>query len=165
MRGEGAPTPGSTSNSAQTSLIEQAQALEAPYAPKGIARQSPFPETITERMREVISDALVAGDPVSEASFDDFHSFMLHVPFGRRPSIYLLDNGNFRAVWKNADNEQAAFQFRGHGIVQCVFFFKRESPLLPLNRETLIDTMPRVRARFKDFEHLIKESDPFPKTA
>jgi hypothetical protein len=95
-------------------------------------------------------------EPFSHDSLSDLLLFMSQISFGRRPAIYLLDNGNFRAVWRNIENEQAALQFRGDDIVHCVFFLKRKAPRLPLNQETLIDVIPNVRARLIAFERLLK---------
>ena len=43
---------------------------------------------------------------VSAASERDRRAFLDSVAPSRRPYIALLDNGNFRAVWKNAELEQ-----------------------------------------------------------
>ena len=128
---------------------------EAEHAAKRAALQRLNAEIAT-RVIELFTDALSENEPVSRDSLTDLLLFTSQISFGRRPAIYLLDNGNFRAVWKNSQNEQAAFQFRGKGIVHCVFFLKRNTPQLPLNQETLIDVIPKVRARLIDFEHLLQ---------
>jgi hypothetical protein len=114
-----------------------------------------LPLDIRERIAELTADAREAGEPVSDASVDDLMAFLTETPFTRRPGVFLLDNGNFRVVWRNAANEQAAFQFRGGGVVHCVFFHKRDSDKLPLNQETLIDLMPNLRERYSSFERLL----------
>ena len=72
----------------------------------------------------IVTDAALASEPVSRASLKDLLTFLDGTTFSRRPAVFLLDNGNFRVVWKNADNEQAAFQFRGESTVHCVFFLQ-----------------------------------------
>jgi hypothetical protein len=127
---------------------------EAAYANKLIAVRRLY-EEIQGRLLELVRDAWAEEEAFSKQSLSDFTSFIREVSFGRRPAIYLLDNGNLRAVWKNMENEQAAFQFRGGGIVDCVFFLKQKGPL-PLQRETLSLTLKKARDRMVDFKHLLK---------
>ena len=128
---------------------------EAQHAAKRYAYRQLYTE-IETRIHEILTDAVMANEPFSQDSLSDLSSFMKQISFARRPSIYLLDNGNFRVVWKNTENEQVALQFRGRGIVHCVFFHKRKVPQLPLNQETLIDVIPKVRARLSEYEHLLQ---------
>ena len=150
-----------TANSSTTEarLVTAAPEPEKQYAAQHAAKHEAYRQLNAEieaRLRELITDAVVAYEPYSPNSLSDLRLFMSQVSFRRRPAIYLLDNGNFRAVWKNAENEQAAFQLRGGGIVHCVFFLKRDTPQLPLSQETLVDLIPKVRARLNDFEHLLQ---------
>lgn len=121
----------------ETRLISPAPNPETQYvaqhAAKHFAHRQLYME-IEARIRELITDALSADEPFSWESLSDLLLFTSQIPFARRPAIFLLDNGNFRAVWKNPQNEQAAFQFRGRGIVHCVFFYKRKAPQLPLSQ-------------------------------
>jgi hypothetical protein len=150
---------GSAAPTTETQFIMPAPDPREQYVAQHAARHDAYRQLYTEietRIRELLADALLANEPFSWDSVSDLLLFMSQISFGRRPAIYLLDNGNFRAVWKNAENEQAALQFRGDGIVHCVFFLKRTAPQLPLNQETLIDVIPKVRARLIDFEHLLQ---------
>ena len=113
---------------------------------------------IAARVSELITDAVMMSEPVSRGSLKDLFVFLSDTPFEKRPAVYLLDNGNFRAVWKGANNEQAAFQFRGNSIVHCVFFFKRAASQLPLNVETVVDLIPNLRAKYPNFAHLLNAS-------
>ena len=63
----------------------------------------------------------------SKESERDLRLFLASVEFTRRPYIALLDNGNFRAIWRNANREQIGLQFRGHDLVQYVLFALRSS--------------------------------------
>jgi hypothetical protein len=65
------------------------------------------------------------GGPYNEASERDFASFVGAHSALRRPNLYLLDNGNLRAVWKNAAGQHLGLQFLGGGQVQFVVFAKR----------------------------------------
>ena len=143
----------------ETQFISPAPDPEKQYVAQHAARHVEYRQLYTEigtRIRELLTEALLANEPFSQNSLSDLFLFMSQISFGRRPAIYLLDNGNFRTVWKNAENEQAALQFRGDDIVHCVFFLKRKAPRLPLNQETLIDVIPKVRARLIAFERLLK---------
>ena len=115
---------------------------------------SRYDTELSARFNELIKDATADGEPVSLASLRDCLSF-LDMDFTKRPGIFLLDNGNFRLVWRNGENEQAAFQFRGRAVVHVVFFFKRPSADLPLSRETLVDLLPNVIQRRPDYAHLL----------
>jgi hypothetical protein len=116
-------------------------------------------QNIEARIVDLVADAALASEPVSRASLKDLLTFLDSTTFSKRPAVFLLDNGNFRVVWKNADNEQAAFQFRGDGTVHCVFFFKRMSPQLPLSRETLIELIPNLRQKYRSFERLLNDDN------
>ena len=78
-----------------------------------------------ERVDALKREAGAAGLPVSEGSERDFLRFLGDHPVERRPYLALLDNGNFRAVWKGPDGEQIGLQFRGGAEVQFVLFAKR----------------------------------------
>lgn len=80
----------------------------------------------TARIRELKADARAEGHTVSAASEEDLQAFLDGYVFTRRPFITLLDNGNLRALWKNAAGEQIGIQFRGGKQVQYVFFARRD---------------------------------------
>jgi len=148
----------SASPTTETKFITPAPDPAKQYEAEHAAMHDVYRQLYTEietRIRELLRDASLANEPFSQNSLSDLFLFMSQISFDRRPAIYLLDNGNFRTVWKNAENEQAALQFRGDDIVHCVFFLKRKAPQLPLNQETLIDVIPKVRARLRDFKHLL----------
>jgi hypothetical protein len=117
-------------------------------------------ETLFENVAELVKEAEWAGDPVSQASLSDLRSFVEQISFFQSPSIYLLDNGNFRMIWKNSANEQAAIQFRGDDLAHCVFFLRHTTPRPFLSRETLVDTLPRARAKLVNLEHLLQYDLP-----
>ena len=63
---------------------------------------------------------------VSPSSEQDLLAFLRSRPFGRRPYLALLDNGNFRALWDNETREQIAIQFFGARKANFVLFVKRD---------------------------------------
>lgn len=78
-----------------------------------------------QRIQELKDDAELAGDPISESSIRDFQEFMKLAAPTRRPSIFLLHNGNVRALWLNDQGEQVGLQFMGDGEIQFVMFVRR----------------------------------------
>lgn len=46
-----------------------------------------------------------------------------------RPSLFLNDNGNLRALWKNDQREQIGLQFLGGGNIEFVIFKQRKGRL------------------------------------
>jgi hypothetical protein len=98
-----------------TQFITAAPDAAKEYAAKQDARHDVrrrLNAEIEARLEDLIVDALFANEPYSLESLSNLLTFMGEISFTRRPAIYLLDNGNFRAVWRNAENEQAAFQLR-----------------------------------------------------
>jgi hypothetical protein len=83
------------------------------------------------------------GLPWSPASEDDFWAFVSLWPTLREPGLILMDNGNLRAVWRNAAGEQVALEFRGYRQVYFVFFARRpEGP--PMARSAGEDSVARI---------------------
>ena len=111
---------------------------------------------IEDRLRELHIDALRNVEPFSDSSLADLRSFLESHPFGERPAIFLLDDGNLRAVWRNADKEQVGLQFLGGGIVQFVMFVRRRQPPM-MSRSAGTDTLTAIRRLIKnnDCDHLL----------
>ena len=80
------------------------------------------------RLAELQADAEEEGIAISEGSQRDLLRFLgTHLDW-RRPSLFLLDSGNFRALWRSG-REQIALQFLGNQMIQYVIF--RECPGAP----------------------------------
>jgi hypothetical protein len=77
------------------------------------------------RVRELHIDAALSSEAFSNASHADMVSFLRGLTLTQRPSIFLLDNGNLRALWRNGAGEQVGLQFMGGGLVQYVMFARR----------------------------------------
>ena len=80
---------------------------------------------ISTRLQFLRIEAKIDDIPFSESSLADFQSFLREIGPRSRPSIFLHDNGNLRAVWKNAQHEQIGLQFLGAGGIQFVIFKQR----------------------------------------
>lgn len=103
----------------------------------------------TARLNELKVDARAEGCTVSPESEKDFLAFLNCRIFTRRPFITLLDNGNLRALWKNAEGEQIGLQFLGAHKVQYVLFAKRirgEFMARASGRDTLSDIDRQIEA-------------------
>jgi hypothetical protein len=61
---------------------------------------------------------------VSEASVEQAFGFTAKLRDVAQPDTFLLDNGNVRLLWLNAEKEQVGLQFLGDGRVQYVCFRK-----------------------------------------
>ena len=103
---------------------------------------------IEDRVRELRIEALRTNEKFSEKSLVDLRAFLDALPLVERPSIFLLDSGNLRALWKNAKNEQIGLQFLGDCVGQFVLFVQREKPTL-MSRVAGIDTLSEIRSRIK----------------
>ncbi len=84
----------------------------------------------------------------SEASLADFQIFMRQLRPGSRPYLFLNDNGNLRAVWKNEHREQVALQFLGSGAIQFVIFKQRKGSAT-VSRIAGIDAMNAILQHVK----------------
>lgn len=82
-------------------------------------------QAVEARIDRLKNFATEEGIEISAASERDLCAFLDSVALSRCPYIALLDNGNFRAVWRNADLEQAGLQFLGDGEMQYVLFALR----------------------------------------
>ena len=63
--------------------------------------------------------------PFSESSRNVLWSFIREFHPTARPRVYLNDNGNLRALWKNSNGEQIGLEFLGAGAIQFVIFKRR----------------------------------------
>lgn len=77
---------------------------------------------IESRLGELRVDAEANGQALSELSLADLRAFLGSRPLASWPAIFLLDNGNLRALWKNDAKEQVRLQFLGNREFQFVIF-------------------------------------------
>jgi len=76
---------------------------------------------ILRRASELIRIGRDEGYEISQPSLADLFRFVRSNNIASRPYIVLVESGNFRAVWKDADGRQVGLQFLGSGEVQFVF--------------------------------------------
>ena len=103
---------------------------------------------LSKRVQFLRIEAEIDRVPFSNASFADFQDFMREVRPKVRPSLFLNDNGNLRALWKNGQREQIGLQFLGGGNIQFVIFKQRKGPL-GMGRIAGIDAKDKVLAHIK----------------
>lgn len=77
---------------------------------------------VSGRMKELAVAADEEGIRVSQGSRSDLFRFLSTHPGAGTPALFLLDNGNYRAMWWNGRDEQIGLQFRGNGEIQYVIF-------------------------------------------
>ena len=94
---------------------------------------------LTFRSRGVTTSTLL-GD-----SFCDLWSFISARPAAPVPNVFALDNGNFRAVWKNPEGERVALEFQGSQTVGFVIFAQARS-LGKMMRIAGVQTLRQVPA-------------------
>ena len=106
---------------------------------------------IEKRIALLKNEATEAGDPFNAPSERDFVHFVNSHRQLRRPSIYLVDNGNLRAVWNNAAGLHLGLQFLGGAQVQFVIFAKR-SDAADVVRSAGRDTLKGIERQITSFD-------------
>lgn len=109
---------------------------------------------ISRRIGELREEAADESMPWNAASERELIAFCASVG-GERPAIYLLENGNLRAVWRDRSGAQIGLQFRGDGQVHYVIFAPRG--VGPVARHYGQEHVANIRAqvRFAGLERLL----------
>ncbi|MXX52726.1 MAG: hypothetical protein F4Z35_01870 [Dehalococcoidia bacterium] len=109
---------------------------------------------IWEAYRRRIEDLRDYGEDdgihVNKDSERDFWSFVHSAPLSEKAALFLMDNGNLRAVWKGGDSSHIGLQFLGCQKAEYVIF-KRQKGSEGLSRVAGVDTLIGVRQRIRDF--------------
>lgn len=95
----------------------------------GIASTHPVSaivDSLSSRLIKLAIDAEDEGIAISDESRRDLLRFLATRRSFREPSLFLLPNGNYRAMWWNDRKEQLGLQFLGDGEIQYVIFKERE---------------------------------------
>lgn len=87
---------------------------------------------------------------VKKDSERDFWSFVRSAPLSQKAALFLMDNGNLRAVWKGEDSSHIGLQFLGQKKAEYVIF-KRQKGSEDVSRVAGVDTLVGVRQRIRDF--------------
>jgi hypothetical protein len=116
--------------SASTAKIEEKLYLElASERSPAALKKARMAAEISKRLRFLKIEAEIERIPFSEASLADFRGFIRETGPRVRPALFLNDNGNLRALWKNDRREQIGLQFLGEGSIQFVIFKQRRSSI------------------------------------
>lgn len=116
-----------------------------------VPKRSDFLQVVLElskRIQTLKIEAELDGVNFSLASYADFLSFLAETQPRSRPSLFLNDNGNLRALWRNNVREQVGLQFLGGGHIQFVIF-KRRPGAEAMTRVAGVDTKPNIVAHIR----------------
>jgi hypothetical protein len=80
---------------------------------------------LVSRLAELQDEAKEENLSISEKSKGDLIKFTQNNTNIKQPHIFLVETGNFRAVWKNDTDEQGGIQFLGDDVGQFVIFVAR----------------------------------------
>jgi hypothetical protein len=86
---------------------------------------------------------------ISPDSESDLRNFLKAASVTQSPAVYLLENGNFRTVWKGDGDEHVGLQFLGGRQVQFVLFSPRYDPEIvsrSSGRDTARGILDQIRA-------------------
>lgn len=78
------------------------------------------------RLKYLRQEAAQDGCALEEASESDFKEFLRSVHNLHRGNLVLLENGNLRMIWKDAEGTQLGLQFLGGKAIQFVIFKQRK---------------------------------------
>ena len=98
-----------------------------------------------ELLKEIGEEEKIAYNVNSE---QDLWHFLKRLSFIKSPALFLLDNGNLRAVWKGDGGKYIGLQFLGGGQIQFVIFSRRGEH----------NNMARIRGR-DDFAGIARQLD------
>ena len=98
-----------------------------------------------ELLKKIGEEEEIAYNPNSE---HDLRRFLKWLSFIKSPKLFLLDNGNLRAVWKGDGGNHIGLQFLGGEQIQFVIFSRREGH----------SNMTRIRGR-DDFAGITRQLD------
>ena len=104
-----------------------------------------------QRIEDLHNEAALDGIEVNAASERDFWSFVTLGDPDRRAGVMLLDNGNFRAVWKGDDATHVGLQFLGDGRAEYVIF-KRRPATTDISRVAGNDTLEGIKRQIHTFD-------------
>ena len=79
----------------------------------------------------------------------DFWPFIESVPRLNKAGLFLLDNGNLRAVWRGKNKTHVGVEFLGEQDVRYVIF-KRRPASEKVYRERGSDSLEGMRERLRD---------------
>ena len=108
-------------------VYEPRRALEREVSEKVRASRHAL-QAYKDRIGALRADALYSDISINAFSEQNFLSFINSLPFFKKGALFLLENGNLRAVWKSALGDYIGLQFLGGQKTQFVIFKVRERP-------------------------------------
>ena len=88
---------------------------------------------------------------VQSDSEQDFWAFIESLPEVPKAEVVLMDNGNFRAIWEDAEKSRLAIQFMGAQRGEYVIF-KRRPDASDISRAAGIDTLDGIKRQMQAFD-------------
>jgi len=79
--------------------------------------------------------------PPSEASLLALRSYLVETNVKNKPMLTIRSDGNFRALWKDAQNRQVGITFLGGEIVDYVLFAVEGEEVFPSYGQTNFDSL------------------------
>jgi len=113
-----------------------------------------LPQTVSaydDRIEVLREQAALEGYSLNHGSKAGFLEFFRRNPLINPGHLFLLENGNLRAVWKGEDGGHIGLQFLSEKTIQFVFFARRETAL-PVSRASGRDTAEGVRKQITAFD-------------
>ena len=104
-----------------------------------------------KRIKFLKEDAGYEGIAVNPLSERDFWSFIHSAPLSERASLFLMGNGNFRAIWRGGEFDQVGVEFRGRQSAEYVIISRRGS-MEDISSTAGIDTLSGVRRMIGAFD-------------
>lgn len=111
-----------------------------------ISKPTHLQSAVFGRISELMELALEDEIEMSPSSFCDLWFFISARPAVSVPNVFALDNGNFRAVWKNSEGERVALEFQGSQTVGFVIF-EYDHSLGKMMRMAGIQGLSRIQAQ------------------
>ena len=134
--------------SRSASTCPEVAPLSDPRSQSIDAAKARMAQEIEQRLRFLKEEAEADEVPFSKASLMDFHALMNALGPRVRPSLFLNDNGNLRALWKNDQREQIGLEFLGAGNIKFVIFKLQKGTTLMI-RNAGIDSMEKILDRIR----------------
>ncbi len=103
------------------------------------------------RIEFLQEEAIMEGVTFNKESEQDFWTFVESIPFLRRGSLFLMDNGDLRVVWDDDEDDLVGLQFLGNSSARYVIF-KRRAEKVPVSRVAGTDTLKGVNAQIQAFK-------------
>ena len=130
---------------------EPSSSYQVEYTATPEKRTGLFLHAYHQRIDTLRSDAEIEGFAVNNASEENFWSFIGSLPSARKAELVLMDNGNFRAVWKDKKGSHLGVQFLGKQMAEYVIF-KQRPEAESVSRVAGIDTLEGVITQLQAFD-------------